>query len=46
MIPSTEIMGSVTTNKEVREKARRVILSHDSNALDIIEILGLEKVGA
>lgn len=41
MIPSTEVMGSVTIEKEVREKARRTILAHDSNAYDIIEILGL-----
>lgn len=39
MIPSTEVMGSVTTDKEEREKAKRKILSHDPNAHDIVEML-------
>jgi hypothetical protein len=43
MIQPVEIMGSVTTEEVVRQKARRTILAHDPQAHDIVEMLLGEK---
>ena len=44
MIPDLGVVGAVTVEEEVREKAKRTILAHDSNAHDIVEILGVGEV--
>ena len=42
MIDSIVQFGAVNSGEETRQKARIAILAHDANAIDIIEMLGLE----
>ena len=38
-IPELSVVGAVTVDESVREKAKRKILAHDPNAHDIVEML-------